>query len=79
MAPHLRKAHQMSAFEYRDRWSIPRQQALASISHRATCRSNIMARINHGELCLDAQIKMMRQAAITRQKSKAMIRLWRRC
>ncbi|WP_455853820.1 MucR family transcriptional regulator [Pantoea endophytica] len=62
LAPHLRKAHQMSAFEYRDRWNIPRQQALASISHRATCRANIMARINRGELCPDAQIEMMRQA-----------------
>lgn len=66
LAPHLRKAHQMSAFEYRDRWNIPRQQALASISHRATCRSNIMARINRGDLCPDAQIKMRRQAYKTR-------------
>lgn len=66
LAPHLRKNHQMSTFEYRDRWNIPRQQALASNSHRENCRANILARIGRGEVCPDEQIEMMRQAYKTR-------------
>lgn len=62
LAPHIRKSHQMSTFEYRDRWNIPRQQALASNSHRDNCRANTLARIGRGELIPEVQIKMMRQA-----------------
>jgi len=68
LAPHLRKSHQMSLSEYRERWKIPRQQALASDSHRDNCRSNTLARIKRGELCPDAQVEMMRRAYKTRPK-----------
>lgn len=62
LAPHVLRAHQMSLANYRERWNIPKQQALASISHRSNCRTNIMARIQRGEICPTEQVEMMRKA-----------------
>lgn len=62
LAPHVLKVHQMSLSEYRERWCIPRQQPLASVSHRSNCRANVIERINRGDLCPDEQVEMMHQA-----------------
>lgn len=62
LAPHVSKVHQMSLSKYRERWGIPRQQPLASVSHRSNCRANVIERIKRGDLCPDEQVEMMRQA-----------------
>lgn len=62
LAPHVSKTHQISLENYRERWGIPRQQPMASISHRNNCRANVMARIKRGDLCPEEQVKMMQQA-----------------
>jgi len=65
LAPHVSKVHQISLSKYRERWGIPRQQPLASVSHRSNCRANVIERIKRGDLCPDEQVEMMRQAYST--------------
>ncbi|EOT1776879.1 MucR family transcriptional regulator [Klebsiella pneumoniae] len=45
LAPHLSKAHQMNARQYRERWGIPLHRPLASAEHSRQCRENVLRRI----------------------------------
>lgn len=59
LAPHLNKAHQISAREYRERWNIPLHTPLASASHSRQCRENVLRRIRQGEIDPDEQLMLM--------------------
>ncbi|EKD6824265.1 MucR family transcriptional regulator [Klebsiella pneumoniae] len=59
LSPHLNKAHQMNAREYRERWGIPLHTPLASVSHSRQCRENVLSRIRRGEINPDEQLALM--------------------
>lgn len=62
LAPHLNRVHQMNCREYRERWSIPLQQPLASAEHSRRCRENIVRRINSGDIDPAVQVALMADA-----------------
>ncbi|WP_037385350.1 MucR family transcriptional regulator [Serratia sp. DD3] len=66
LAPHVNRAHEMTLMQYREKWRIPRHQALASITHRRRCSEVTKERIRKGDLVPDEQIRLM---AIAYKKS----------
>lgn len=56
----------MTLMQYREKWRIPRHQALASITHRRRCSEVTKERIRKGDLVPDEQIRLM---AIAYKKS----------
>ncbi|EAO9157892.1 hypothetical protein AA14_24360 [Salmonella enterica] len=50
LAPHINKTHQMTLMQYRERWKIPKQNPLASTTHRQRCRDVTNERIKKGYL-----------------------------
>ncbi|EAQ9257132.1 ROS/MUCR transcriptional regulator domain protein [Salmonella enterica] len=59
LAPHLSKAHQMNARQYRERWGIPLHRPLASAEHSRQCRENVLRRIRRGEIRPADQLALM--------------------
>ena len=59
LAPHLSKAHQMNARQYRERWGIPLHTPLASAEHSRQCRENVLRRIRRGEIRPADQLALM--------------------
>ena len=61
LSTHLRKTHQMSAAEYRQKWQIMQQIPLAGLGNRRAHSASIRARIASGDAGMAAQVAAMHE------------------